>query len=198
MKSEKFSNALGEIDVKYVEEVVSYKAAKKNKWLVWQIAAACIVFVVLTVGIVPFLMGNDEESVFVLTAYAYENNAAVEYELVVGEKVPVSYFETENGLKGFVFSHAKEKTSEISSISIMTEGEMPGVIDEIVGLELETDKHYTLYVPEQSKGFPYNFMIPYTDEAANKVIFCYLLVEETENGYTAVIERMEEFERIVK
>lgn len=198
MKSEKFSNALGEIDVKYVEEVVSYKAAKKNKWLVWQIAAACIVFVVLTVGIVPFLMGNDEESVFVLTAYAYENNAAVEYELVVGEKVPISYFETENGLKGFVFAYSKGDSKEVSSISVMTEGDMPGVIDEIVGLELGTDKHYTLYVPDQSKDFPYSFMIPYTDEAANKVIFCYFLVEETEEGYTAVIERMEEFERIVK
>lgn len=198
MKSEKFSNALGKIDVRYVEEVVNYKAASKHKWLMVKIAAACIVFAVITVGIVPFILGNKEESPFVLTAYAYENNTAVENILVVGEKVPVSYFETENGLNGFVFSHAKEKTSEISSISIMTEGEMPGVIDEIVGLELETDKHYTLYVPEQSKGFPYSFMIPYTDEAANKVIFCYLLVEETENGYTAVIERMEEFERIVK
>lgn len=41
-------------------------------------------------------------------------------------------------------------------------------------------------------------MIPYTDEASNKVIFCYLLVEETEDGYSAVVERMEEFERKLK
>ena len=198
MKSEKFSNALGVIDVKYVEEVVSYKSVKKRKRLVWQIAAACIALVVLTAGLVPFLTGKDEENVFVLIAYAHENSTTIEYELVEGEKVPISYFETENGLKGFVFAHNKTNPDAVSSISVMTEGEFPGVVEEIVGLELDTDKDYTLYVPEQSKDFPYSFMIPYTDEANNKVIFCHLLVEETEDRYTAVIERMEEFERIVK
>ena len=31
MKSEKFSTALGEIDVSYIEEVVNYKSANKRK-----------------------------------------------------------------------------------------------------------------------------------------------------------------------
>ena len=31
MKSEKFSTALGEIDVSYVEEVMNYKAVHKRK-----------------------------------------------------------------------------------------------------------------------------------------------------------------------
>ena len=86
----------------------------------------------------------------------------------------------------------------MSSVSVMTEGEFPGIIDEIVGLEPDKDKNYTLYIPEQGKVFPCSFMIPYTDEDANKVILCYLLVEETENGYSAVIEKMEEFERKFK
>ena len=62
-------------------------------------------------------------------------------------------------------------------------------------IEETTGRHH---IPEQGKDFPYSFMIPYTDEASNKVIFCYLLVEETEDGYSAVVERMEEFERKLK
>ena len=196
MKSEKFSTALGEIDVSYVEEVMNYKAVHKRKKQIWKLAAACVAVVVLAIGIIPLLNSSNEGSQgFVLVAYASENNVVVEHELQEGKSVPVSFFETENGMKGFVFAYSKGNPDEVSSISVLTEGEFPGVIDEIVGLELVTDKHYTLYIPEQGKDFPYSFMIPYTDEAANKVIFCYLLVEETEDGYSAVIERMEEFER---
>jgi len=199
MKSEKFSTALGEIDVSYVEEVMNYKAVHNRKKQIWKLAAACVAVVVLAIGIIPLLNSSNEGSQgFVLVAYASENNVVVEHELQEGKSVPVSFFETENGMKGFVFAYSKGNPDEVSSISVLTEGEFPGVIDEIVGLELGADKHYTLYIPEQGKDFPYSFMIPYTDEAANKVIFCYLLVEETEDGYSAVIERTEEFERKTK
>ena len=196
MKSEKFSTALGEIDVSYVEEVVNYKAAHKWKRQIWKLAAACVAVAVLAVGIIPLLKsGNEVSQGFVLVAYASENNVVMENELQEGKSVPISFFETENGLKGFVFAYNKNNPDDVSSISVMTEGEFPGVIEEIIGLELDNNKNYTLYIPEQGKDFPYSFMIPYTDEAANKVIFYYLLVEKTEDGYSAVIERIEEFER---
>lgn len=195
MKSEKFSNALGEIDISYVEEVVNYNAAHTRRMQIWKLVAACVAIVVLAVGIVPLLnSGNDVNNRFVLVAYASENNVVIENELQEGASVPISFFETENGLKGFVFAYNKSNPDAVSSISVMTEGAFPGVIEEIVGLEMDKTKNYTLYIPEQGKDFPYSFMIPYTDETANKVIFCYLLVEETEDGYSAVIERMEEFE----
>ncbi len=107
----------------------------------------------------------------------------MESEVQVGKRVPISFFETENGLKGFLFAYHKSSTKKVSSISVMTEGEFPNIIDKIVGFELETDKHYTFYIPEQGKEFPYSFMIPYTDEKANKVILCFLLMEETEDEY---------------
>lgn len=196
MKSEKFSTALGEIDVSYVEEVVNYKAAHKRKRQIWKLAAACVAVAVLAVGIIPLLKsGNEVSQGFVLVAYASENNVVMENELQEGKSVPISFFETENGLKGFVFAYNKNNPDDVSSVSVMTESEFPGVIEEIIGLELDTAKNYTLYIPESGKDFPYSFMIPYTDEVANKVIFCYLLVEETEYGYSAVIERTEEFER---
>ena len=196
MKSEKFSTALGEIDVSYVEEVVNYKAAHKRKRQIWKFAAACVAIAVLAVGIIPLLKsGNEVSQGFVLVAYASENNVVMENELQEGKSVPISFFETENELKGFVFAYNKNNPDDVSSVSVMTEGEFPGVIEEIIGLKLDNGKNYTLYIPESGKDFPYRFMIPYTDEAANKEIFCYLLVEETEEGYSAVIERTEEFER---
>ena len=199
MKAEEFSTALGEIDISYVEEVVNYKATHKGKKLVWELAAACVALVVLTIGILPLRSRtNAADQGFVLMAYASDNNVVMENELQEGKSVPISYFETQNGLKGFVFAYNKSNPRDVSSISVMTEGEFPGVIEEIIGLELDNGKNYTLYIPESGKDFPYSFMIPYTDETANKVFFCYLLVEETEDGYSAVIERTEEFERKFK
>ena len=198
MKAGKFSDALGEIDISYVEEVVNYNAASRRKRNFWKAMAACAAVVLVIISIFPLLKKGEENAGFVLVAYAAENNIIVENELQVGISVPVSFFETESGLRGFVFAYNKSNPRDVSSVSVMTEGEFPGIIDEIVGLELDKDKNYTLYIPEQGKEFPYSFMIPYTDEAANKVIFCYLLVEEAENGYSAVIERMEEFERKFK
>ena len=198
MKSGKFSDALGEIDISYVEEVVNYKAASKQKRNLWKAMAACAAVILFVISIFPLLKREEEVDGFVLVAYAAENNTIVENELQEGNRDPISFFETEKGLKGFVFAYSKSNPKDVSSISVMTEGEFPGVIDEIVGLELDKEKNYTLYIPEQGKEFPYSFMIPYTDEAANKVVFCYLLVEETENGYSAVIEKMEEFERKFK
>ena len=195
MKSEKFSNALGEIDISYVEEVVNYTAAQKRRVQIWKLAAACIVIMVLASGIIPLMNNkNNPNNKLVFVAYASENNSVVEHELQEGVSVPISYFETENRLKGFVFAYSKSNSKEATSISVMTEGSFPGVIDEIVGLELEKGKNYIFYIPEQDKDFPYSFTIPYTDEAANKEIFCYLLVEESGSGCSAMIERTEEFE----
>ncbi len=199
MNSEKFSNALGKIDVSYVEEVVDYKAKKKRPQQIWKLAVAYAAVIVLTVGVLP-LFNKDKEtsSGFALIAYASENGTVVENKVQEGSSVPISFFETANGLKGFVFAYNRKNPGDISSASIMTEGEFPGILEEIIGLKMSKDKNYVFYIPEQDKEFPYRFMMPYTDEEANLVYFCYLLVEETEDGYSAVIERMESFERKFK
>ena len=50
MNCKKFSDAMSEVDNKYVDEAISYKAPKKNKWLKWVALAACFALV-LAVGI---------------------------------------------------------------------------------------------------------------------------------------------------
>ena len=99
MKSEKFSSALGEIDVRYVEEVVNYNAVHKQKRPIWKIVAVCVAIVML-IGIIPLWnSGNKASQGFVLVAYASENNIIIENELQEGKSVPISFFETENGLQ---------------------------------------------------------------------------------------------------
>jgi len=196
MNSEKFSDALGKIDVGYVEEVMDYKAKKKPTGLIWKLAVACAALLALTIGVRPlFHKDRENPSDFTLLAYASQNGTVVENKVQEGTRVPISFFEAENGVKGFVFAYNKKSPGEISAVTTMPEGEFSDVLEEIVGLKLGTDKNYVFYIPEQEKGFPYRFMMTYTDVETNLVHFCYLLVEETEDGYSAVIERTESVER---
>ena len=156
---------------------------------------ACAAIIVLTIGVIPlFHKDKEKASDFTLIAYAAQNGTVVENKIQEGTHVPISFFETENGLKGFVFACDKNSPGEISAVSVMTEGEFSDVLEEIVGLKLGTDKNYVFYIPEQEKGFPYRFMLTYTDMETNLVYFCYLMVEENDDGYSAVIESMETVE----
>ena len=107
MKSEKFSRALGEIDAKYVEEVVNYKPASKKKLIVFRVAAACIAVIFIFAGIIPLVMKDDKDSTFTITAYASQNSIVITNTVTEESRVPISLFETENGLKGFVFGRSK-------------------------------------------------------------------------------------------
>lgn len=195
MNSEKFSNALGKIDVSYVEEVIAYKAKKKYPQRIWKLAVACVAIIVLTIGVFPLLNKKEENtSDFELTAYASQNGSVVENKVQEGLRVPISFFETADGLKGFVFAYNKTSPAEISAVSVVADGEFSDVFEEIVGLKMGTDKNYVFFILEQDKGFPYRFMMTYTDMEEKLVYFYYLLVEENEDGYNAMIERIESVE----
>ncbi len=230
MKSKDFSKALGEINDKYISEANEYR--KKKPHFNWKPLAACAALLIVFFGIFPFFDAgrtnepegaSDQEGPYIpfaFTAYAYdsENNicSAIMHE---GENVPVSLFNTENGLKGFVFSYdLTEPGVQTTSVSILTDGvirnDVPGtggslsgtddagseyyyVISEIAGLEMETDTHYTYYVPQQDAVAPYRLMIPRDDLEKNTVSEYHLLIEETENAYVATIEKIVTHERKV-
>ncbi len=240
MKSKNFSKALGEINDKYITEATEYQAKKHS--FNWKTLVACAAVIALFFSIAPFLNGGknttsdgiDQEVPYVpfaFTAYAIDNDHNVSSVVMhEGETVPVSLFNTENGLKGFVFSYdLTEPGEQTTSVSIMTEGVITYdandkavagtgrnesmmtddakteasfspyayVIEEIGELEMEKDKHYTYYVPEQDKTSPYRLMIPRDDLENNTVSEYHLLIEETENGYVATIEKIVTHERKV-
>lgn len=230
MKSKDFSEALGDINDKYISEANDYR--RKKLHFNWKPLAACVAMLIVFFGIIPFFDAgrtNEPEGVsdqegpyipFAFTAYAYdaENNicSAIMHE---GENVPVSLFNTENGLKGFVFSYdLTEPGVQTTSVSILTDGvikndvpdtegslsgtgdagsEYSYVISEIAGLEMEIDTHYTCYVPQQDAVAPFRLMIPRDDFENNTVSEYHLLIEEAENGYVATIEKIVTHERKV-
>ncbi len=220
MSTDRFTVAMGYIDDDLISDAVTYMPKKKSpvRWMKWVAVAACICLVIgLSVpGLFkdPSVGGLDTnatitdakpeegESEFgnifplVLTAYAMESDNNVSTTLLQeGESVPVSLFETDNGIKGFVFSYDITTPGQTSSVSIMTEGEFPGIIYEIAGIEMDKAKNYIYFIPEQSKTTPYFLMIPYSDIEKDMVYEYHLIIEEDETGYIATVDHIVTHER---
>ena len=220
MSTDRFTAAMGYIDDDLISDAVAYMPKKKYpvRWMKWVAVAACFC---LVVGLsVPGLFkdpsvgglesnttitdakpeeGETELGIIfplVLTAYAMENDNSVSTALLQeGESVPVSLFETDSNTKGFVFSYDIANPGQTSSVSIMTEGEFPGIIYEIAGLEMDKAKNYIYYIPEQSKTTPYFLMIPYSDIEKDMVYEYHIVIEEDENGYIATVDHIVTHER---
>lgn len=220
MSTDRFTAAMGYIDDDLISDAVTYMPQKKSsvRWMKWVAVAACICLVIglsfpglfkdPSVGglesntIITDAKPEEAESEFgvlfplVLTAYAVENDNTVSTALLQeGESVPVSLFETDNGIKGFVFSYDITTPGQTSSVSIMTEGEFPGIIYEIAGIEMDKEKNYIYFIPEQSKTTPYFLMIPYSDIEKDMVYEYHLIIEEDEFGYIATVDHVVTHER---
>ena len=220
MSTDRFTAAMGYIDDDLISDAVTYMPQKKSsvRWMKWVAVAACICLVIglsfpglfkdPSVGglesntIITDAKPEEAESEFgvlfplVLTAYAVENDNTVSTALLQeGESVPVSLFETDNGIKGFVFSYDITTPGQTSSVSIMTEGEFPGIIYEIAGIEMDKEKNYIYFIPEQSKTTPYFLMIPYSDIEEDMVYEYHLIIEEDEFGYIATVDHVVTHER---
>lgn len=64
MNAKKFSDAMSELDTKYVDEALNYKkkAGKKKKkqnWTKWGAMAACLCLVIIGAFALPRFIGND-------------------------------------------------------------------------------------------------------------------------------------------
>lgn len=220
MSTDRFTAAMGYIDDDLISDAVTYMPQKKSsvRWMKWVAVAACICLVIglsfpglfkdPSVGglesntIITDAKPEEAESEFgvlfplVLTAYAVENDNTVSTALLQeGESVPVSLFETNNGIKGFVFSYDITTPGQTSSVSIMTEGKFPGIIYEIAGIEMDKEKNYIYFIPEQSKTTPYFLMIPYSDIEEDMVYEYHLIIEEDEFGYIATVDHVVTHER---
>ena len=221
MSTDRFTAAMGYIDDDLISDAVTYMPKKKSpvRWMKWVAVAACFCLVVgLSVpGLFkdPSVGGLESNTTItdakpeegfdyaanigfplVLTAYAMESDNNVSTALLQErESVPVSLFETESNTKGFVFSYDITTPGQTSSVSVMTEGEFPGIIYEIAGLEMDKTKNYIYYIPEQSKTTPYSLMIPYSDIEEDTVYEYHIIIEEDETGYIATVDHIVTHER---
>jgi hypothetical protein len=198
-------SAMEYIDDDLVSGAVTYTRQKRKWWTNWKAIAACVAVVAIVFGVIPFLNSNPNAPIgspFVLTAYAAGvDNAMSAVEMKEGENIPVSFFEANNGLKGFVFSYKADKPQNHVSLSIMTDGAQTTIgqqIEAINGLELSKENIYVFYIPAQDQPGPYSVPLTMEDEASNTLALLNVVIEETAEGYTARIDSFTIYEKTTK
>ena len=198
-------SAMEYIDDDLVSGAVTYTRQKRKWWTNWKAIAACVAVVAIVFGAIPFLNSNPNAPIgspFVLTAYAAGiDNTVSAVELKEGENIPVSFFEANNGLKGFVFSYKADKPQNHISLSIMTDGAQTTIgqqIEAINGLELSKENIYVFYIPAQDQPAPYSVPLTMEDEASNTLALLNVVIEETAEGYTARIDSFTVYEKTTK
>ena len=195
-------SAMEYIDDDLVSGAVTYTRQKRKWWTNWKAIAACVAVVTIVFGVIPFFNNSPVGSPFVLTAYAAGiDNTVSAVELKEGENIPVSFFEANNGLKGFVFSYKADKPQNHISLSIMTDGAQTTIgqqIEAINGLELSKDNIYVFYIPKQDQPAPYSVPLTMEDEASNTLALLNVVIEETAEGYTARIDSFTVYEKTTK
>ena len=198
-------NAMEYIDDNLVSNAVTYVPKKRKQWMNWKAFAACAAVIAIVIGVIPFLNNgtNAPDNIpFVLTAYAAGiDNTVSAVEMKEGESIPVTFFEANNGIKGFVFSHRATTPQNHVSLSIMTDGSQIAIgqqIEAINGLELSKENIYEFYIPAQDQPAPYNVPLTMEDEASNSIALLNVVIEETAEGYTARIDSFTIYEKTTK
>ena len=197
MNTNTFSDAMGEINEKYINEVFNFKKrSRKPYWIRWGAVAACLCLVLA--GIFP-LFNQSSGSPFVLTAYALESdNRLSAVTMQEGENIPVSLFKADNGLWGFVFSYEAGDPEQPISVSIINADQQSVAterIETITGLEMEQGKDYVFYIPPQNEAGPYSLPLTMHDEDTNTVALLTVVIDQAQNGYTARIDTLTTYDR---
>ena len=198
-------NAMEYIDDNLVSNAVTYVPKKRKQWMNWKAFAACAAVIAIVIGVIPFLNNgtNAPDNIpFVLTAYAAGiDNTVSAVEMKEGESIPVTFFEANNGLKGFVFSHRATTPQNHVSLSIMTDGSQIAIgqqIEAINGLELSKENIYEFYIPAQDQPAPYNVPLTMEEQASNSNALLNVVIEETDEGYIARIDSITVYEKTTK
>lgn len=200
MKVPRAANALNYLDDDLISDAIEYKPKQHRffRWTKWKTVAACLALIVVVIGILP-LFNQPTISPFVLTAYALEDDNGVSASTMKeGEHIPVSLFEAANGLKGFVFSYDAPDPTQPASVLIIDGGSMISSeerINEISELEAEQGKVYIYHILPEGATAPYNLPAFITDMENNMVYQFNIVIEESDDGYTAELLEVAQYER---
>lgn len=200
MKVPRVSNSLNYLDDDLISEAIEYKPKQHRffRWTKWKTVAACLALIAVVMGVFP-MFNQPTISPFVLTAYALEGDNGISASTMTeGEHIPVSLFETENGLKGFVFSYDAPNPTQPASVLIrdMSSPIISGEsINEIAGFEVEQGKIYIYYILAADATAPYNLPTFITDMENDMVYQFNIVIEESDNGYTAELLEVTQYER---
>lgn len=205
MRIPKIVDAMNYIDDDLVSWAAEYKRVSMSARILHLRFLKVGVFFLVTVLIGGFIFFQDRgrnrvSSPFILTAYAAssEFGGITASVLKKDEKVPISKFETTNGLYGFVVSCNKSDDDIPSSITIISAGNYRDRIEEIVGIASDPAQNYYFYIPGENEVEPYTIPLFLTDTQAN--LICQYKVTITQIGGSYYAELVEEsiMERIIK
>ena len=205
MRTPKIVDAMNYIDDDLVSWAVEYKRVPLSTRLFnppFIKACACFLVALLILGL-AFSRGKDGNRVsspFILTAYAaiLENGSITTYILEKGEQVPISKFETTNGLNGFVVSCNKADDGMPSSITIISAGNNHDRIEEIVGIAADPAQNYYFYIPGENEVEPYTIPLFLTDIEANLICQYKVTIMQIGGSYYAELVDESIMERITK
>lgn len=187
MKTPRVAEALQHIDDELISEAIEFHRIAPSRKLLK--ICACFLVIAVAVGIGFFRFGDKSDSVspFVLSAYAISDDAysIQSSELTVGKKVPISPFETENGILCFIFGYDKtEKRSQSWNTFIMEE-DYNAPVDEIHKAIADDMQDHYIYIPDRSKTAPYNLTLFRTNWETNIVYRCEICIMQIDGNYCA-------------
>lgn len=207
MKVPRIAQAMTDIDDDLITGAIEYhRVPLSTRFFRSQIlkACACIVIAIFIVGTTIWMKQDVNKiiSPFVLTAYAYsaENNQVSTETLQKGQKIPVSIFETEDGVQGFLISYDKKdkEESSFSIVIISNDEEAPLHAKRICGVELDATQNYYFFVPAKDETEPFNFPMFLTDREKNLACYYELSISKDNGSYYAEITEESITERVVK
>ena len=203
MKPNELLNIIGEAQDEYILDANAPVRRGRPSWVKWVAVAACLCFAVM--GLFP-LFGNHE-SPFVLTAYALgEDNSLQTLEMDEGRVVPISTFIAGNGMEGFVFSHKNRGSENTPLVSIKSTNFSPYImsdsytstttVEKIERIDLEKTQQYIFFVPSKGETAPYSLTVSMYNEEKSEAAELTIVIEQSENGYLAKIEKVNSYEVI--
>lgn len=206
MRTPRIVEAMNYIDDDLVSWAVEYRRVPLSTRLFRKPllkACACFLVIALVFGVAFFWGedGNVVSSPFILTAYAAspDDGSTTASVLEKGKQVPISRFETENGLTGFVVSYNKPDDSLPSSITIIaTDNNSQNRITEISGITNDPTQNYYFYIPGENEIEPYTLPLFLTDTEANLICQYKVTITQIDGIYYAELVEESIMERVTK
>ena len=193
MRTPRIVEAMNYIDDDLVSWAVEYRRVPLSTRLFRKPllkACACFLVIALVFSVASFWGedGNVVSSPFILTAYAAspDDGSTTANVLEKGKQVPISRFETESGLSGFVVSYNKPDDTLPSSIIVFSaDNSVQEQIEEISGITNDLSQNYYFYIPTENEVEPYTLPLFLTDIEANLICQYKVTITQIDGSYYA-------------
>ena len=132
--------------------------------------------------------------------YAAAADGTAEAEVLrEGGKIPISLFETAEGLSGFVISCSKPDESLPSSVLILASGQSnQGHITEIRGIAEDSTQNYYFYIPGEEEAWLYQFSLFMDDTEGNIVWQYHIIITQADGSWYAEMRVRSAAERVTE